>query len=78
MRNFKVPIANTAELPDLAGLYTAPIHGPRPGAMGYFELGTGRLACYNDGGEWFFEAGTGTPTFYIKDRAIHFASQTCT
>ena len=72
----KVPIDNKTELPwaPLAGLYTASLGG-KPGAIGYFDLGTGRMMYYNDGGEWFFERETGTPVFYIRDGAIHWAIQ---
>jgi hypothetical protein len=61
------------QLPSLSGLYTATLGGTERGAMGHYELGSGRLVYYNDGGKWFFGAGTRTPAFYIEDGAIYFA-----
>jgi hypothetical protein len=60
-------------MPEIAGLYMAPLGGIPLGAMGFYQLDSGQLVYYNDGGEWFLEAGTGRPAFYVKDGAIHAA-----
>ena len=57
------------ELPQIEGLYTAPLGGYPVGAMGYFQLGTRRTIYYSDGSDWFFEADTGRPAFCVSDGA---------
>ena len=60
---------------DLDRLYFAPLKAGKPQeGMGLYEHGTGRCVYYSDGGEWFFESGTGTPTFYVADGCLHRAN----
>lgn len=33
--------------------------------MGAYEMGTGKLLYYSDGGQWFYEARSGRAAFYM-------------
>jgi hypothetical protein len=46
-------------------------------ALGLYEHGTARCLFYSEGtggeAEWFFEMGTGRPTFYVSKGAAYLA-----
>jgi hypothetical protein len=43
---------------------------PKEG-MGLYDRDTGVCKYYSDGGQWFYEMGTGTATFYIADGKLY-------
>ena len=51
--------------------YFAPLGGSIKNAFGLYEHGTGRCVYYSDGGQWFFEMGTGKPSFYVSEGVLY-------
>ena len=53
--------------------YFSPLKPGSPDAgMGAYELGTGKLLFYSDGGKWFYAAGTGRAAFYVDGAGVHW------
>jgi hypothetical protein len=52
--------------------------GSPKGALGLYEHGTARCLFYSEGtggdAEWFFDMGTGRPTFYVSEGAAYLAN----
>lgn len=59
---------------DIGGVFFAPLVAGRPEeGMGAYNRRTGRCEFYSDGGQWFFEMGTGKPAFYVDEGAFYGA-----
>jgi hypothetical protein len=56
----------------LGECYVADLYPGEPTrGKGFFGSTDGRLRYYSDGGEWFFEAGTGRPVFRVVEGKIY-------
>lgn len=53
--------------------HLTPMSGNVPAKSLAFYDGKGAMQYYSAGGQWFFEAGTGKPAFYVDGRNMYWA-----